>query len=180
MRLRQSVRQQWELLREKRPVDAAVEFITVVLISSLPLWGLVIIHLLGMKGMPSSLWGEAINVVGQSWRPADLLVYVTTLLAPLTYLLYQHSRAGKQMPLIWVFLVGLPMLQFACALIFAMDRLDRISNEELVKWLALALYVVMNVFWYSGLVLQRRLQDVLREDHEERAENILRGLREDA
>src|SRR5258705_8222781 len=113
-------------------IDAGVEFVTVFVLSNVPFVFLVFGHFISTKGADVS-WSAALDVVRTHWKPGEILIFVSALLGPFCFVMYQYHRARRHMPGYWFFLVALLFLYPGAAYIFATDRLGGIRNEEFVR-----------------------------------------------
>lgn len=155
--------------------DAAIEFITVYLLSNLPFLFLILSHYLNTPGIQLS-WAESFNVIKENWRAGEILIFVSALLAPFCYVMYLYNRARRHMPGYWYFLIVLLFLYPASSYIFAHDRLAAIRNENFVQNSSLTLYSMALAIWYMGLVFQRRLAKPPIDDSSGRADRMAEQL----
>jgi len=165
------------LLAENDYIDAAKEFLTVYLLSNLPFGFLVLSHYLNNANIDVS-WTVVAGVLQKNWKPGEILIFMSALLAPFCFVMCQYNRARRHMPGYWLFLFALVTLYPAASYIFAHDRLSAIKNEEFVRNSSLTLYVIALAIWYFGLVFQRQLHKPPKDDGEKRADKLAAQLGE--
>ena len=158
-------------------VDASKEFLIVFLLSNLPFGCLILSHYLNTKGAPFS-WEVVSGVISNNWKPGEILILVSALLAPFSFLLTVYHRARRHMPGYSILSVLLLIMYVGSSYIFAYDRMSAIKNEEFIRSSALALYCVAIVIWYIGLVFQRKLNRPPKDDSSKRADNIAAQLQQ--
>src|SRR5687768_5821722 len=73
--------------------DSFVEFITVVVLSNLPFLLLIVFYYFNDPN-PEFTLPAAFRVIAQLWKPGEILVYVSALLAPFAFVIYKYHRAG--------------------------------------------------------------------------------------
>lgn len=159
-------------------IDALGEFAVVFVLSNLPFSCLVFTHFLLTPDLTFSVEGAS-QVIANNWKPGEVLILVSALLAPYSYLMAVYHRAGRHMPGYLMMSVILLLMYLASSYIFAYDKLGAIKNEHFVRQSAIGLYVIAVVIWYWSLVLQRRLSRPPKDDSSGRADKIAERLDED-
>ena len=123
-------------------------------------------------------WAESLRVISENWKPGEILILVSTLLAPLPYLLAKYHRARRHFTG-YLFLLFVLLVTFvASSLIFAHDRLGAVRNEEFVRNFSIGLYIVALLVSYWGLVFQRKLDNTPKDNSSDRADNIAAQLQQ--
>lgn len=137
--------------------DSATEFLVVFLLSNLPFLVLIVIDFLTTLGSDVT-FGGAVNVIRHNWKPGEILIFVSALLAPVSYLMTKYHRANRHMTGFTFLSLVLLLMYVGSSIVFALDRLHSIHNEEVSKNIALGLYATAVVIWYLSLVFQRKLE----------------------
>lgn len=142
-------------------VDSVWEFLLVYLFSNIPYIALVLVHLLGTENAHVN-FSTLYTVIAQNVKSGEILIYVSTLLAPFVYVMWQYHRSRKNFPLygLFVFLTG--AVYFYCLIVFSMYRTGSIKNAPLVEDTSLYFYFLALVLWYFSLVFARKLQKMMR------------------
>lgn len=157
--------------------DAFTEFLTVAFLSNLPFVFLILTHYLTKEHAQVS-WDSAAAVVSQNWKPGEILILVSALLAPFPFLLASYHRMRRHMPAYLLLLIVLLVMFLISSYIFATDRLAAIKNEPFVRTSSLVLYVCALGISYWGLVFQRKLGKPPKDSGSDRADNIAAQLQQ--
>lgn len=157
--------------------DAFTEFITVFFLSNLPFVFLVLSHYLTTAGLAVS-WDTTAGVIGKNWKPGEILILVSALLAPFPFLLASYHRVRRHMPAYLLLFIALLLMFLISSYIFATDRLAAIKNEPFVRTSSLILYGFALVTSYYGLVFQRKLIKPPKDNSSDRADNIAAQLQQ--
>jgi len=116
---------------------------------------------------------QVVAVLKTDWKPGEIFIYVSAVLAPIPYVMYCYHRRGKTMPFYWLFLLSLATVFITCAVIYAYHRTGNIKNEHFLFVSSLVLYFAALLVWYFGLVLQRRLNNMELLDAGEKRANAM-------
>ena len=157
--------------------DALTEFLTVFFLSNLPFFALVFIHYLTTATAVVSL-ETAINVIKDNWKPGEIFILVSALLAPFPFLLSSYHRMRRHIPGYMVIFVVLLCVFAAASIIFALDRLKVNKNEAFVESSSLILYALALFFSYFGLIFQRNLNKPPKFNSSDRADEIAAQLKQ--
>lgn len=156
--------------------DALTEFVTVFFLSNLPFLALVLIHYLTTAKAVVS-FETSVNVIRDNWKPGEIFILVSALLAPFPFLLGSYHRMRRHIPAyVPLFIVLLAMFAIA-SVIFALDRLKVNKNEAFVEASSLFLYALALFFSYFGLVFQRNLKPP-KDNSNDRADKIAAQLQQ--
>lgn len=158
--------------------DALTEFVVVFALSNLPFAFFVFSHYLGTPDSRFSAIGAA-EIIKTSWKPGEILIFVSALLAPVSYLITKFHRAQRHMPGYTVLSIVLLLMYMASSYIFAYDRLHAIKNEDFSRASAISLYLVAILIWYIGLVFQRKLENPPIDKRGDTADIIANQLGQD-
>ena len=157
--------------------DAFSEFLTVFFLSNLPFCFLVLTHYIATDGTTVS-WDTTTKIISKNWKPGEILILVSALLAPFPFLLASYHRVRRHMPgYLFLFLTLLLMFLFS-SYIFAADRLSAIKNENFVRTSSLILYLFALIISYYGLVFQRKLIKPPSDNSSDRADQIAAQLQQ--
>ncbi|NNN20063.1 MAG: hypothetical protein HKL84_09470 [Acidimicrobiaceae bacterium] len=157
--------------------EALREFVIVLLLSNLPFGAIILSHYIGTPNAPLSLEDVA-AVIASNWKPGEILILVSALLAPFSYLLSLYHRARRHMPMYTTLSILVLVMYLSASYIFAYDRMQAIKNEGFIRTSSLLLYVGAIVIWYIGLVFERRLIRPPADEGSMRADKMAAQLQE--
>jgi len=157
-------------------IDSLGEFLLVYFFSNIPYIALVLVHLLGTEDAHVD-FSTIYNVIALNVKSGEILIYVSTLLAPFVYVMWQYHRSRKNFPLYGLFMILTGAVYFYCLIVFSMYRSGSIKNVPFVEDTSLYFYILALVLWYYSLVFARKLQKMMRPIPEKSgAQQILDGL----
>ena len=137
-------------------LDASYEFLVVYIASNIPYIALALIHVLGTRGASMDV-STFHAVIANSVQPGEILIYVSTLIAPFVYVLLQYVRALRRFPMYGLSILITATVYFYCMIVFSMYKNGSIQNQPFIERNAPYFYALALILWYFSLVYGRKL-----------------------
>jgi hypothetical protein len=136
-------------------IQSLGEFLWIYAISNIPFLALVIMRAFSTE---KASFADSINhALSLYMIPGELLVYVSTLLAPFVYVMIQYSRARRNVPFFSIFMIATSVIYIYALIAFSMFKNNVLINTNLLSESTPFFYFISLALWYFSLVFARKL-----------------------
>lgn len=142
------------------------EVLFILFVSNFALTFLVFAFVVDTPGATLDLQ-TALGVLYLNFRPAETLVYILAILAPVLWMMAYNWRARRHVGFYWILLLVQALIVIGSAYIYGRANSQAVQNEEFARRWAMICLTTGIVIWYVTLVYKKVVLDALVDDVDE-------------
>ncbi|MFN4275106.1 MAG: hypothetical protein ACK4FJ_02315 [Ferrovibrio sp.] len=137
-------------------VEAAKQFVFILLLTLTPVFFSVLLELLKNTTLPNSRSELAIMFL-KNFKTGEIFIFTVSLLAPASYVVYKYNRERRKFPNLLSWQFSLFLLIAISAFMFGLQRAEIIRNDDLLNWMYLGVYLSSLAIWYLSILHDENL-----------------------